>query len=340
MKILVYKYWSGNAYCERIESVLRRLGHAVIAGRRPGPLKWSRARPDCVWLNAPEQQIVSDRSHHLRPLRTIKLLSTLLVMRLRGVLLVSVEHNHAAHNAGAVVGWVIRRVLDLIRRLANVRITHAVTDASTGPGQVHYVPHPLYRISPAVAVPAAFAAEPRCVIIGRIMPYKRLEETLQWWPAGAPLRIVGSATNDGYLRKLRGIAAGREIEFQVGALAPEALDRVLADHDIVVVPNGRSSNVVSGTFYHAISAGCLVLARSAGYLETLSASGFPHLELYDSGAGLADALARLGQKSRQTSRRAVQADAEARFGDAQVTDAIARVLAGSYHGARRTRRST
>lgn len=330
MKVLVYQHWSGNTYCARIDEILGRLGHVTVAAARPGVLRWWRARPGCVWLNTPERYALRaayGKARRLSPRRLLVLLITLGLMRLRGAVVVYVEHNRAVHDAGPVLTRISRRVIATVKSLAQVRITHLPPSGEPSDSGACYVPHPLYRLGSAVAVPPAFSAAPRCVIFGRIMLYKHLEDTLRWWPPGIPLVVAGECSSDAYLEQLRRLAAGKPIEFRVGRLEPEALDRLLASHDIVVVPHGESSNVVSGTFYHAISAGCLVLGRSAEYLRNLSASGFAHLEVYDSATDLAQAIVRLQEKLRHTARGKVQQDGEAQFGDAAVAEAIASALA-------------
>lgn len=328
MKILLYQFWKGNAYSERMAEILRGMGHDVVPAARPGPLLWARIRPDCLWLNTPERYAVSGHGRSIRPLRLLALLLALLVMKARRVLVVSVEHNWAVHDAGAKVSWIGVKLMALVRKIADIRMAHADVGAGDG-GNCHYVPHPLYRLHPAVALPEAFSPEVRCMILGRIAPYKRLEDTLRWWPADVPLLIAGACSNEAYVEQLKAIVSGKNVRFRIGRLSSEELDSLLAGHDIVVVPHGESSNIVSGTFFHAVSAGCLVLGRQAKYLASIAGSGFPHLAVYGSEPEIRAALAQLRDAAGRISRGQVLRDAQALFGDAVVAGAVTRALGPS-----------
>ena len=88
------------------------------------------------------------------------------------------------------------------------------------------------------ATPAGSDEGLKICAIGRILPHKCFEVTIEGLPAGASLRLLGSVGDEGYLTLLKGLPRAGQVTF-AGAVPEEEKWRVLDDSDVLVASSSH-----------------------------------------------------------------------------------------------------
>lgn len=206
----------------------------------------------------------------------------LAVMGLMRARLVYFVHDHAVHD---LTGWrrtLSIRLIELLRRMADIRVVHDPSYSAAY--KATYLPHPLYQ-DRDLGTPRPPRAEGplRAGILGAIRPYKRVEHIIDVWPAGPLLRIRGRC-DASYEQLLREhiLARGPEvrIELDVGFMSREEFETELNQLDALLLPHADESALVSGAFFEAIGATPMVIARSTPFIKWASTQ-FSGLMSYD-----------------------------------------------------------
>jgi glycosyltransferase involved in cell wall biosynthesis len=115
------------------------------------------------------------------------------------------------------------------------------------------------------------------VFLGRILPHKGIHFLIAGLPPETTLHVVGSALNEAYLERLRGLAAGRDVHFHFGISDAEViaiLQRAMAlVHPTPVDSSGdaREHELFGLALIEAMACGCPVVASSAASLPEIVA---------------------------------------------------------------------
>lgn len=117
------------------------------------------------------------------------------------------------------------------------------------------------------------------VSLGRVLPHKGVHLLIEGLPAGVPLHVVGPQTDPDYARRLRALAAGRDVRFQ-GALPDEEVIALLGRAMALVHPtpvDAAGSAGVNELFglalVEAMARGCPVIASDAASLPEIVEDG-------------------------------------------------------------------
>ncbi len=138
------------------------------------------------------------------------------------------------------------------------------------------------------------------VFLGRLLPHKGVHHLLAALPPGTPLHLLGSAPDAAYLARLRRLAAGRDVRFELELPDPEVVTRLQRAmalvHPTPTAPNGDAGahELFGLALVEAMACGCPVVASDAASLPEIvehEVSGL--LVPPNEPAAIAAALARL-----------------------------------------------
>ena len=117
------------------------------------------------------------------------------------------------------------------------------------------------------------------VFLGRVLPHKGIHFLIEGLPPDVPLDIIGPATDEAYLERLRELARGKDVRFR-GALSDEEiidrLGRAMAlVHPTPVDEHGSAGvNELFGlALVEAMARGCPVIASDAASLPEIVEPG-------------------------------------------------------------------
>jgi len=319
-----------NAYIEKNRKILERIG-TVVPVPRPGPmfvkvlkqvLKTGRFRLyDVLIINWRENTLRSG-NNTLHPLGVLEYFLSLLLHRAVCGKLIYVKHNSHPHN---LPPHSIRTAEKLVRagqRLANAIVVHSPEQAVKR-NKTLYVPHPLYDVQ--IEHPAdnpTEQAEPPFVMIGRVQPYKKIDEVIANWEGSSRLVILGPSSDNKYLRQLEELAENRNIEFEIDFHPEHYLAERVSGSKGVIITNDNNSMLVSGSFFFAISCGARVYATDSLFFEWVRTTSLaPYLFIADTLPQLTNLVLSGSVSSDPGIKSAVRAEAEKYFGDKAVEDA-------------------
>ncbi len=325
--LLFALYHRHNPYARQVQRILQEAGWDVTLEHRIGGRDFLPLRSyDLIVLNWLED-------YPLRPRGIPKILSFLywitpfcgflLRIRLSGVPVIYVRHNELQNDAVGRWEQVSRVLIRMVKGVAHFAVVH-VPGAQRYGDSFRYVPHHLHR--PTARPMGPLQVPLRSLCFGRLVPAKRIEDLIDEWPDDQPLTICGATPYRDYAEYLQRRAHRRSIELRAGFLRGEDLDALLLQTDVVVLPRSEGRAIVSGTFFHAISMGCVVLARRAPYIEDI-ASQFPYVVPFSDRDELLRGLSGIRDRvARGVSREQVTTAAQALFGDDVVREGYERVL--------------
>lgn len=277
-----------NDYINRMKEVLRGCGYDVAPMSFKtllSPKVTGLFRRDNIvlvhWLETRAFKKGSNGARINWPglLQVVIYLAVMAIMRAR---LVYFVHDHAVHD---LTGWrrtLSVRLIELLRRMADIRVVHDPSYSDSY--KATYLPHPLYRDRDSAASrPVRQDGPIRAGILGAIRPYKRVEHIIDVWPAGPLLRIRGrcDASYEQLLReRIQARGPSVKIELDVGFMSREEFETELNQLDALLLPHADESALVSGAFFEAIGATPMVIARSTPFIKWASTQ-FSGLVPYD-----------------------------------------------------------
>ncbi len=138
-------------------------------------------------------------------------------------------------------------------------------------GGVDLARHPMRPMRPEPAHDGSV------VFLGRVLPHKGIHFLIEGLPPGVPLHVVGPAPDSGYLDRLHGLAAGKDVRFH-GPLSDaevvERLGRAMAlVHPTPVDERGSAGahELFGLALVEAMARGCPVIASDAASLPEIVA---------------------------------------------------------------------
>ena len=134
----------------------------------------------------------------------------------------------------------------------------------------HYIPHPLYLDDEeltSLAESCQTTNKIKVTFFGHIKRYKGLHQALRIWPKDIPLSICGKIESPNYKRELLDIVNRRNINVVIneGFVEDSELENLLLETSHVFLPHEANTMISSGSFYHAITYGCNILATKSAF---------------------------------------------------------------------------
>lgn len=189
---------------------------------------------------------------------------SLLLHRMTSNRLVYVKHNHTPHNLSYKDTLRAKRLLQFGLRFAHAVVVHS-PDYVDGEN-TYYVPHPLYQLN-FDPMHVNEEREKEFIMFGRVQPYKNIHDVIKHWRIEVPLVIMGPCEDKNYLKELESLSKGKKIEFEIGFHDESYLQKRVACCSAVIIANDKSSMLVSGSFFFAISCGTPVYALQSSFFE-------------------------------------------------------------------------
>ena len=177
-----------------------------------------------------------------------------------------IRHNFRPHNAtGVLLYFPLLSIVFKVCKFKEVYLEDYV-------GQQHLL-HPLYSSDEILLNELKTSrdfndkSEFDVLFFGSIKTYKNVDILLQNWPLSLKLKIMGYCSELELENKLREIIADRClcVVWQNEYVEDDVLEKELVNSDFVILPHGDDSMVSSGTFYHAITFGCCILASDSSF---------------------------------------------------------------------------
>ena len=188
---------------------------------------------------------------------------TIIFCKLTSANVIWVKHNFKPHSKKAIAYRHL--VTCFLMNFLNIKET--TLESYVGDS---YIPHPLYLNDgelQRLAQNCLEASSFQVAFFGHVKRYKGLHSALGQWPVGLPLKISGKVESESYKRELERIIGKRNIDVTIddGFLTDLALEKLLMTTSHVLLPHEANSMISSGSFYHAISFGCNILAGNSEF---------------------------------------------------------------------------
>ncbi len=265
-----------NAYTTRMRELLSAFGHLekfFFKARLMRLLKGDFRRIDVAFVNWIENELIDRNSGRVSWRGTVKLLIKAVFLKLTARQTVFVRHNLYPHAASAESARTARWLVDRYEELFDMVFIHSGVHIMTAESNRHrhYVPHPLY----SQAIDVGRQVRPRnCperyfLAFGRIVPYKRIENLIEHFPADQTLIVCGAVDDAGYAAKLAQIRRPNVI-FSPGHMPEDVAQTMVAGAQAAVIGHAESNVVASGAFFYALSLQCRVFAVRTPFLQWIS----------------------------------------------------------------------
>jgi len=189
--------------------------------------------------------------------------------------LIYVQHNRSPHGLNEIDAKRTAFFMGLGKLLADRVVVHSPAEAEKR--NYFYIPHPLYDLGKA---PSSFNRPSEnqisdnfpYLMIGRIEPYKRIDEVIYHWDSPDELRIIGPSKNDAYLEHIQRLSKGKNVTFDVGFHSEEYLALQAAHCSCVIIVNDPSSMIVSGSMFFALSCNVPVYTTSPDFTRVIGST--------------------------------------------------------------------
>jgi hypothetical protein len=188
---------------------------------------------------------------------------TILFCKLTCSEIIWIKHNFKPH-ARDKNAWRYRLTTSLLKFVKAKQLAHEDYYDST------YLPHPLYLDDEELKRFSTKFVEPmdiKVAFFGHVKKYKGLHKTLLHWSKDIPLEIRGKFESEEYKKQILDTINSRNLNVIVkdGYVSDEDLETLLLQTTHVLLPHEDNSMISSGSFYHAISYGCNVLALESDF---------------------------------------------------------------------------
>jgi len=192
---------------------------------------------------------------------------------------VYVRHNFYPHDMPEKDARRAKKIIDFAENLFDKKVAHSGHLIDQG---YFYIPHPLYNVDDQVSAIDETTEKQYYLIFGRVERYKQIHTIIEHWPKTEKLLIVGSASDDDYVKELVSKADGLNIEFDIRFVPNQEVDSIMANAKAIILSHGGDEMIVSGSFFHATSYGVSAIASNQPFLDWLKRDiGFDGLALFN-----------------------------------------------------------
>ena len=258
---------------QEILSSFGRLEKLRARSRALGVLRGDPQRLDLVVVNWEENQLICRKTQRISVRGAARLLLKAVAMRVIARRIAFVRHNHYPHSTHPRSTAFARWLVDRYESLFHLVFVHSGAElgARAGRPRRHYLPHPLYQRLATPAPPPAGGSLPAryFVSFGRIAPYKNIESLMSSFPESETLVVCGEVGNAGYAAGLARLARPN-IVFRPGYVSEEAAQALVTGAQAVVIAHTGAGNIVSGTFFYALSLQRHVFAIRTPFLDWIA----------------------------------------------------------------------
>ncbi|EIZ1360375.1 hypothetical protein MOS07_000586 [Vibrio vulnificus] len=258
---MIFVYPSGlsqNKYIDNIIQVWEKCGHSVVSWKSIRPFQ----RKSIGIISFMEDELYSSNRFFL--LTLVKVLTISIVFRICTAKLIWIRHNIKPHNVD-YPPKVYRLFCRWLKFISNNVVTHEIESRVYA---TDYIPHPLYNLN------LRSSTNNRTIeylIFGQVKRYKGIAEFLNRWPIDKQLLILGNCTDKCYRDEIyRIIDSMPNVKFDCRYIPSTELDEVLLNTKYVILPHEDNSMIVSGSFFHAVSAGTNIIMSRSGFAEKMN----------------------------------------------------------------------
>jgi glycosyltransferase involved in cell wall biosynthesis len=316
--LLFSTFYQVNPYPFLFEKILKAEGWTVQTEHSlPIP---KTANPDVVFLSwfeeyplfVPGGGVFSKVMRSIS--RTAQAFAFLLSLRLRRIPIIFIQHNVKSQSDSALKRLFVVSLINFLKSISTAIVVHSAADEFSKELKYEYIPHPLYPTR-GLAPNAKLGANPTALVFGRIQESKKLDQLINEWPDLMPLEIFGWGWDQNLLKRMRDAANDKPVKIVEERLSEDELDKLLRTSDVLVVPRDGEDAIVSGTFFHGISYGCLVIARHSAAMHAIS-TVYPFLYTFTDAESLQNCLEKAQLEiEKGLTRQTVIESAAKTFGD-------------------------
>lgn len=261
-----------NSYCENLRRVFE-VNDLKVSSLKERFKYLSNTKNNVILLNWVEDK-VAQRKWWKCFRKLFEVLRVIRLLKKQNCVLVWIRHNIEPHKLRQS-SWLAKYFHHLIIRYicssANLCIVHSEQYCKKH-FNYHFLPHPLY-LTKLPKVPVKYDG----IMMGRIMPYKGITETLSIWPKQYSLLIAGKSGDRNYFNKIKQIIAKRKLNVEIdeGHIEESKLNSYLSASRFVIVSNLDKSMIASGVIVHALSAGKPVISTPSLFAREYAQKGYP-----------------------------------------------------------------
>lgn len=208
---------------------------------------------DIIFLNWHENILhQNSKNIFLFLFKIIKFFFLLFFYRIISKNVIYIKHNHFPHNSIDEYKYLIKKLINLAIFFSSLSVAHTSKYISNCDEFVH---HPLYY--------QHFINDKKkknvSLVFGRISPYKQIENLIKNWKIDSNLLIAGPSNDFAYLKFLRDISKNN-IKINHKHYQEKEMTELLKMSKLLILPNYKTSSILSGVLYLALSLGCPVFA--------------------------------------------------------------------------------
>ncbi|TGD71888.1 hypothetical protein E4634_17410 [Mangrovimicrobium sediminis] len=260
----------GNGYIDQHIKVMENLGFRIkpLASLGQDFLKRSIPPGSIIDVHWMEEWPISKSRNSISVTGLFKFCVMLLLFRLSGVPLVWQRHNYIGHDATGIGQKISRWAISSLEKIATYKLAHFESRSLVPNYQ--YSPHPIY--TDKLVSDRWTEGSPRFVCFGAVKRYKRIPELLSIWPKETPLQIVGRCRDETLEEEINSIINLRHLDVQCDFrfVSDQEIPDLMSASDVLVLTHGEGSAVVSGAYYMAKSYGCIILAQSSEFIDSMA----------------------------------------------------------------------
>jgi glycosyltransferase involved in cell wall biosynthesis len=323
-----------NQYIEKNRKILERIGKVLPV---PNPKKllaialqsFFRSGRfklyDVLIINWRENALKNERNR-LHLIGIFEYFFSLSLHKLVSRKLIYVKHNSHPHNLPPKQIRFAQKLTALGQLWSDSVVIHSPVKKLLGKNIV-YIPHPLYDVYPQSQFETTTLNNQEFLMFGRVQPYKKLDEVISNWEGPSKLIILGPCSDQDYLAKLKELAKGKNIAFEI-AFHPETyLEERVGRCAGVIITNDNESMLVSGSFFFAISCGAPLYVKTSPFFEWVKTTSLdPYLKTAETIPKLINAINECHQLITTRSKKTIREEAEKYFGDDSVEKAWRHML--------------
>lgn len=259
--IYISPYENQNEFISILKNIFSDMGFLVQDMEEITAIKSNARRGELAVINWLEDSPCYENSFCKSFKTFVRTIKKAVLLKRRTKKVFWIRHNYRPHDRN--LGQTFSRILTWLFTLLDF---HVLVLESTFKGDL--VLHPLYVTDEEASeiikkISTSESEKPdKVLFFGAIKPYKNLHVALDTWPQELPLLIIGKCSDKSYFEKLLKIVddRGLKVTLKNTFLSKDDLDTLLMEYSYILMPHQDQTIISSGTFYHAISFGCKIIA--------------------------------------------------------------------------------